>query len=137
MPQSLSSVLVHLVFSTKDRKPCIEPAVREKLHPYLATVARNADCECFRIGGESDHVHLAVRLSRTITMAGLIEDLKVTSSKWIKTQQGGLENFAWQRGYGAFSVGNGDLAALIAYIDGQEEHHRVRTFQEEYRAFLT
>jgi putative transposase len=136
MPQSLSSVLVHLVFSTKDREPSIDPGIRENLYPYLSTVARNADCECFRIGGVADHVHLAVRLSRTITIAGLVEDLKVSTSRWMKTQQSGLADFAWQRGYGAFSVGNGDLDALIAYSDGQEEHHRVRTFQEEYRAFL-
>jgi REP element-mobilizing transposase RayT len=81
-------------------------------------------------------VHLAVRLSRTITMAQLIEELKTSSSKWLKTQSPALAAFAWQRGYGAFSVGPSDLNALLHYIDTQEEHHKTRTFQDEYRAFL-
>ena len=136
MPQSLSYLLTHIVFSTKDRAPVLDPVVRSPLHAYLATVARSVDCECFRVGGIADHVHLAVRLSRTITMAQLIEELKTSSSKWLKTQSPALATFAWQRGYGAFSVGPSDLDALLHYIDTQEEHHRTRTFQDEYRAFL-
>ena len=137
MPQSLSYLLTHIVFSTKDRTPVLDPAVRPALQAYLATVARNVDCECFRVGGVADHVHLAVRISRTITMAQLIEELKTSSSKWLKTQSPALAAFAWQRGYGAFSVGPSDLHALLHYINTQEEHHRTRTFQDEYRAFLT
>jgi len=136
MPQSLSYLLTHIVFSTKDRAPVLEATVRPGLHAYLATVARNADCECFRAGGVPDHVHLAVRLSRTATMASLVEKLKTSSSKWLKTQSVLLTGFAWQRGYGAFSVGPSDLNALLRYIDTQEEHHKTRTFQDEYRAFL-
>jgi putative transposase len=136
MPQSLSYLLTHIVFSTKDRAPVLDATVRPALHAYLATVARNVDCECFRVGGVADHVHLAVRLSRTITMAQLIEDLKISSSKWLKTQSPALATFAWQRGYGAFSVGPSDLNALLHYIDTQEEHHKTRTFQDEYRTFL-
>jgi putative transposase len=137
MPQSLSYLLTHIVFSTKDRAPVLDATVRPALHAYLATVARNVDCECFRVGGVADHVHLAIRLSRTITMAHLIEELKTSSSKWLKTQSPALAAFAWQRGYGAFSVGPSDLNALLHYIDTQEEHHRTRTFQDEYRTFLT
>jgi len=81
-----------------------------------------------------DHVHLAIRFPRTITIAHLVEELKTSSSKWLKTQS--LAHFAWQNGYGAFSVGLSDLEALRKYIDSQEEHHRTQTFQEEYRAFL-
>jgi putative transposase len=136
MPQSLSYLLTHVVFSTKDRSQVLDPVARPTLHAYLATVVRNVDCECFRVGDVSDHVHLAVRLSRTITMAQLIEELKTSSSKWLKTQSPALASFAWQRGYGAFSVGPSDLNALLHYIDTQEEHHRTRTFQDEYRAFL-
>lgn len=136
MPQSLSYLLTHIVFSTKDRSPLLDSATRPALHAYLATVARNSDCECFRVGGVADHVHLAVRLSRTLTMASLIEELKTSSSKWLKNQSATLTSFAWQRGYGAFSVGPSDLNALLHYIDTQEEHHRTRTFQDEYRAFL-
>ncbi len=136
MPQSLSYLLTHIVFSTKDRAPVLDAPVRLSLHAYLATVARNVDCECFRVGGVADHVHLAVRLSRTITMAHLIEELKTSSSKWLKTQSPALAAFAWQRGYGAFSVSPSDLNPLLHYIDTQEDHHKTRTFQDEYRAFL-
>lgn len=113
MPQSLSYLLIHVVFSTKNRVPVLADAsVRLALHAYLATVARNADCECYRVGGIADHVHLAIRLSRTITTAKLVEELKTSSSKWLKTQSPDLAAFAWQRGYGAFSVGPADLDAL-------------------------
>ena len=86
MPQSLSYLLTHIVFSTKDRAPVLTETVRPAPFAYLATVSRNADCECFRVGAVADHVHLAVRMSRTITMAKLIEELKTSSSKWLKTQ---------------------------------------------------
>jgi REP element-mobilizing transposase RayT len=136
MPQSLSFVLTHVIFSTKDRVPVLEPAIQPGLHAYLAALARNMGCECYRAGGVADHVHLAIRLSRTITIADLVEGLKTPSSMWLKTQRPGLANFAWQRGYGSFSVGPADLDALREYIDNQAEHHRTRTFQEEYRMFL-
>jgi REP element-mobilizing transposase RayT len=136
MPQSLSLVIVHVIFSTKERRPFLAPATRPKLHAYLATVARNADCEAYRVGGVADHVHLAVRLSRTITIAQLVETLKTASSKWLKTEWPGLAAFSWQRGYGSFSVGPSDLDALRQYIDTQEEHHKTRSFQEEFRMFL-
>ena len=136
MPQSLSYLLVHIVFSTKDRAPILDASIRPDLYAYLATVARNDGCECYCVGGISDHVHLVIRLSRTLTIAHLIEELKTSSSKWLKTQSPALSQFSWQRGYGAFSVGPSDLEALRTYINDQEEHHRKRTFQEEYRAFL-
>ena len=136
MPQSLSLVIVHLVFSTKERQPFLDTTVRSSLYAYLATVARNAGCECYRAGGTADHVHLSIRLSRTITIANLVEQLKTSSSKWIKTQTPDVGAFSWQRGYGCFSVGPQDLEALLTYIDNQEEHHRKRTFQEEFRMFL-
>ena len=136
MPQSLSLVIIHVIFSTKDRQPLVDVALRPKLHAYLATVARTADCECYRAGGVTDHVHLAIRLSRTVTIADLVGELKTASSKWIKTQVPGLGGFAWQRGYACFSVGPADLKALESYIDDQEAHHRTRTFQEEFRMFL-
>ena len=136
MAQSLSLVLVHIIFSTKDRFPCLDPSTRPHLHAYLATVARNAKCEGYRVGGTGDHVHLAVRLSRTAAIAELVEELKTSSSKWLKMQRPELRRFSWQRGYGAFSVGPDELQALVTYVDNQLEHHRVRTFQEEYLALL-
>lgn len=136
MPQSLSLTLVHLVFSTKDRMPLLTPDIRPDLYAYLATIARHDDGECYRVGGVEDHVHLAVRLSRTISIADLVSQLKSASSKWLKEQSPALAKFSWQRGYGAFSIGPKDLETVTTYIDGQEEHHRTRTFQDEYRQFL-
>jgi REP element-mobilizing transposase RayT len=136
MSQSFALIIVHLVFSTKGRAPVLNTSIRTALHAYLATVARNAGCECFRVGGVADHVHLAVSLSRITTTAKLVEELKTSSSKWLKTQSTALAAFAWQRGYAAFSVGPSDLAALRNYIDTQEQHHHKQTFEEELRAFL-
>jgi len=136
MPQSLSLVVIHVIFSTKERRPFLAPGIRPNLHAYLATVARNAGCECYRAGGVEDHVHLAIRLARTLTIADLVENLKTSTSKWLKTQSPDLAAFSWQRGYGCFSVGPTDLNALLAYIDNQEEHHRAKTFQEEFRMLL-
>jgi len=110
--------------------------IRPALHAYLATVSSNAGCECYRAGGVADHVHLAIRLSRTITVASLVETLKRSSSKWLKAQSPDLAKFSWQGGYGAFSVGPAYLDDLRRYIDDQEEHHRLHTFQDEYRNFL-
>ena len=120
MPQSLSLVIVHVIFSTKDRRPLLDTNTRPNLHAYLATVARNAGCECYRAGGVADHVHLAIRLSRTLTIADLVENLKTSSSKWLKAQSPMLKTFSWQRGYACFSVGPTDLDPLCAYIEKPE-----------------
>ncbi|QMV18065.1 IS200/IS605 family transposase [Granulicella sp. 5B5] len=136
MAQSLAFLLVHVIFSTKDRVPVLDVDVRPDLYAYLATVIRNNQCECFRVGGVGDHVHLAIRLSRTANVSDLVAELKASSSKWLKSQSPKLTKFAWQRGYGAFSVGPSDLNALIHYIDTQESHHKKQTFQDEFRAFL-
>jgi putative transposase len=111
-------------------------SIRPALNGYFATVARNSGCECFRVGGVADHVHLAIRLSRTISIAQLVEELKTSSSKWLKTQSPALSGVAWQGGYGAFSIGPASLEGLKRYIDTQEEHHQTRSFQQEYRKFL-
>ena len=136
MPQSLSHIVLHLIFSTKDRFPFIGADVRADLHAFLAGALREAGCDGLRVGGTDDHVHLAVGFSRTLSVAQLVADLKKSSSRWMKTQSAQLRKFAWQRGYSAFSVSPGDANALVEYIDGQEKHHRTRTFQDEYRAFL-
>jgi putative transposase len=136
MTLSLSFVVVHVIFSTKGRRPVLDEAICAELYPYLATVVRNAGCECYRVGGVADHVHIAIRLSRTTDIAKVVRELKATTSKWIKTKSPALAKFAWQRGYGAFSVGPADLKALVQYIDAQETHHRKRSFQDEFRAFL-
>ena len=136
MAQSLSNVLVHIIFSTRDRQPFLSNNIRPNMHAYLATVVRDSGSECYIAGGVADHVHLAVRLSRTQTIAELVSLLKVSSSKWIKAEFSDFHTFAWQNGYGAFSVSPPKLDALRAYIAGQEQHHQKRSFQDEYRAFL-
>ncbi|AEU35641.1 IS200/IS605 family transposase [Granulicella mallensis] len=136
MAQSLSYLLIHVIFSTKDRLPLLKEEIRPKLHAYLATVTRNAGCECYRVGGVADHIHLAILLSQTLAVAELVKELKISSSKWLKAQSPTLANFAWQSGYGVFSVGSSDLEVLKKYIDMQEEHHKTLTFQQEYRIFL-
>lgn len=136
MPQSFDSVLVHLVFSTKHREPCLATPVRAPLWAYLATLAAQTGCLCHRVGGTADHVHLAVKLARTVSVAALVEELKTESSKWLKRQSPELSQFAWQRGYGVFSVGPAGLAQLVAYIDTQEEHHRDHDWPAEYRHLL-
>ena len=136
MPQSHANILLHVIFSTKERLPFLTPDVAPQLHAYLATATRNLDCECYRVGGIVDHVHLAVRLSRTLTTAKLVETIKSSSSKWMKDQPPELSKFAWQKGYGAFSISQSHLTKLTHYIDNQEEHHRTQTFQDEYRDLL-
>ncbi len=136
MPQSLSNILIHLIWSTKDRHPWLEPGIREKTHAFLAGAVRQCDCEAYRVGGMADHVHLAVRLSRTLSVADLVKEIKTASSKWLKTQDSGFAEFYWQQGYGAFSVVMSQKETLFQYIETQEEHHRTHTFQYEYRVFL-
>lgn len=126
-------VIIHVILSTKERRPFLVPDTRPKLHAYLATVARNADCEAYRLGGVADHVHLAIRISRTVTIAKWVETLKTASSKWLKTESPDLAAFSWQRGHGCFSVGPSDLEALKDYIDSQEEYHETWTFQDGFR----
>ncbi len=136
MPQSLSSILIHLVFSTKKREPYITPEIEPELHAYLAAVFRECHSPALTINGTADHVHTLFTLSRTITVADLVEEVKKRSSKWAKTKGGTYRNFQWQSGYGAFSVSQSNAAAVKKYITGQKEHHRRKTFEEEYRSFL-
>ena len=136
MSQSLSYVLLHVIFSTKDRQSFLKPRIRPDVHAYLATVARNKGCEAYRVNGVEDHVHLVIRLSRTITIANLVSALKTSSSQSIKKQWSSLSQFSWQRGYGIFSVGPTYKDALCKYIDEQEEHHRGISFQDEFRKLL-
>ncbi len=136
MPQSLSSILTHLVFSTKRREPFITPAIETELHPYLATIFRALKSPSLCIDGTADHVHVLFSLARVITIADLVEEAKTESSKWIKTKGREFRNFHWQKGYGAFSIGQSNVASLKRYIRGQKQHHQRVSFQDEYRKFL-
>ena len=136
MPQSLSRVLVHLVFSTKHRAPVLAPAVLLELHPYLSVVLNNEDCPSLQVGGVADHVHLLFGLSRTRTIAQVVENVKTSSSKWLKTKDSALAEFHWQSGYGAFSVSASNAGDVVDYIRDQPKHHAKKCFQDEFRSFL-
>jgi REP element-mobilizing transposase RayT len=135
MPQSLSKVLVHLIFSTKHREPLISQEIRPRLHSYIVGILDNLNSPSIQTGGVEDHVHVLFALARTVSQAELVEELKKSSSKWMKAD-GSTPEFSWQAGYGAFSIGESQADAVVCYIQKQEEHHRRMTFQEEYRKFL-
>jgi len=136
MSQSLSSILIHLIFSTKNREPFITTEIAVELQPYMATILRELKSPSLAIDGTADHIHVLFSLSRTITVAQLVEEVKTSTSKWVKTKGQPLRNFQWQRGYGAFSIGESNVPTLKRYIRNQQEHHRRVAFQDEYRKFL-
>jgi putative transposase len=137
MPQSLSKILVHTVFSTKERRPYLRnPSLRQELHQYLGGVLNNLKCPPLIIGGVEDHVHILSQLGRTIEPSELVKEVKRVSSIWIKSQSAGDSDFAWQAGYGMFSIGFSQIDSVRRYIAHQEEHHKTRTFQDEFRAIL-
>ena len=134
MPQSLVQVYVHIVFSTKDRRPFLENKVlRERAHAYLAKICHNQGAPSLKVGGVEDHVHILCRLAKVLSISNLLQELKRDSSKWLKQQDPTCKEFYWQRGYGAFSVSPWDVDDLLGYIDNQEEHHKHETFQDEFR----
>jgi len=136
MTQSLSAINLHIVFSTKHRTPFFDdPELRVRMHAYIGGIVNNLGCVPITVGGVEDHVHILLRQSRTETTAKLVGTFKWNSSSWVKTA-GGSRHFEWQAGYGAFSVGWRDVDIERAYIEGQEEHHRRYSFQEEYRKQL-
>jgi REP element-mobilizing transposase RayT len=136
MPQSLSQIYVHLIFSTKHRQPLLFSPVREHMHAYLAAVLNNQDSPALEVAGTSDHVHALFRLSKSISLAKTVEEVKTSSSKWVKTQGHGLGSFHRQSGYGGFSEGPAKVEGVAEYTTQQEAHHQVATFQEEHRKLL-
>jgi REP element-mobilizing transposase RayT len=138
MPQSLAKIIVHTVFSTKGRRPFLEDLeLREELHRYMGGILANLECQPLIIGGVAGHVHLLSTLSRTCEAAEMVKEVKRGSSVWLKTQRADLADFSWQNGYGVFSIGQSQVPTVRRYINGQEEHHRTVSFQDEYRSFLT
>ena len=135
MPSTHLSLHFHIVFSTKDRHPFIDGGWRGRLHEYLGGLVRTADGIPEAIGGTADHVHLLAGLRATTPLATFVQDIKQTSSRWIH-EIIGVTGFAWQPGYGAFTVSVSNCGAVKEYIANQDEHHRTKTFQEEYVALL-
>jgi putative transposase len=135
MPSTHTSLHYHLVFSTRDRVPSIRTEVRERVHAYLGGVIRGIGGTPLEVGGVADHVHLVIGLKPVHPLADVMRTLKGDSSKWMHSEIG-IRDFAWQEGYGAFTVSQSNVEAVRAYVRNQEEHHRKRTFQEEYVEFL-
>ena len=134
MPQSLAQVWIHLVFSTKDRRPFLQnESLRTEMFKMLTHRVKESGCISASVGGHIDHVHLLIGLSRTITIAKLVEEIKKETSKWIKSHPQGTQLFQWQAGYGVFSVSHSMLDIVDGYIRSQDSHHAKRTFQDEFR----
>jgi REP element-mobilizing transposase RayT len=136
MPQSFVCLNCHLIFSTKYREPLLAPDWSPRLYQYIGGTLRAKESVLLAAGGMPDHIHLAVSLARQATIADVMRDIKANSSRWIHETFEKLRGFAWQTGYAAFSVSQSNLAEVKQYIANQSEHHRVRTFQEEFIMFL-
>ena len=137
MSQSLAQIYLHIVFSTKHRQPFLKgDQLLADLHAYLAGTCNRLEAPAIKVGGTCDHVHILCRLSRNLSPADLIRELKRESSKWVKTKGVALAGFSWQAGYGAFSISPTHVDALAAYIANQAEHHKQESFQDEFRRLL-
>src|SRR5450759_1391252 len=137
MPQSLSAVYIHLVFSTKERRPFLrDETVRELLYSQIGGISKKLGCAPIITGGVEDHVHLLARFGRTLTQAEWVKELKRVSNLWLKERGRDYADFEWQGGYADFSVSQSNLEPVKQYIAGQEEHHRKIGFQDELRALL-
>jgi REP element-mobilizing transposase RayT len=135
MPSTHLSLHIHVVFSTKNRRPYISEDCRDRLHAFLGGAVRTAGCVPQCIGGTSDHVHLLIGIRATHRLADVMRDIKQSSSRWVHETLG-IRDFGWQDGYGAFSVAPSQREAVKTYIKNQVKHHLKRTFQEEYVEFL-
>jgi len=136
MPQSLSAVYVHLVFSTKERRPFLrDETIRESLHAYLGGISKQLGCAPIITGGIEDHVHLLARFGRTITQAEWVKELKRVSNLWLKKEHQ-IRQFEWQGGYAGFSVSESNLEQVKKYINYQLEHHKKINLQDELRLLL-
>jgi len=135
MSQSLANIIVHLVFSTKDRRPLLRDEERAELHAYIAGVLKNHDSPLIEINSVRDHVHILFAQSKNHAPSKIVEQIKTASSTWIKTRHPWYSDFAWQSGYGEFSVSPIHVEPVREYIRDQEAHHKKEDFQTEYRRF--
>jgi putative transposase len=136
MAQTLVSLMLHVIFSTKNREPIITLEVEPELFAYMGGILKNHESRLLDAGGTADHVHLLISQSKNISLSSLMKDVKKDSSSWIKTKGREFRNFHWQDGYGRFSIGKSDIPELRKYIGTQKEHHKKRSFQEELIQFL-
>jgi REP element-mobilizing transposase RayT len=136
MPQSLAKILIHLVYSTRNRERILTEDIRDELHRYSAGILKEWESPAILINSVEDHVHILYSHSKNHSPSRIVEEVKKGSSKWLKTKGPSFAAFHWQNGYGAFSVSQSSAAEVLKYIENQKEHHRQKTFQEEFREFL-
>jgi len=136
MAHTYTSILIHYIFSTKYREKIITDELQDRLWPYMGGIARENRMKALAVGGVSDHVHLLISLPTTLSIAKAIQLIKGGSSKWVHDSFPNFQSFKWQEGYGAFSVSLSQMETVIGYIQRQKEHHRKKSFREEYVAFL-
>jgi len=136
MPHSFSNLLIHAVFSTKDRARCLDDSLRSNLFPYIGGILRSVRAEPRLVNGTEDHVHILVGLPTDLSVADCLRAVKANSSRWIHEMSPPHRGFAWQDGYGAFTVSASNEEAVFEYIRRQEQHHRHVSFQEEFVALL-
>ena len=136
MGQSLVKNYIHIVFSTKNREALIFPPFEEELHKYLGGICNHLECQVIKVGGFVDHVHILCMLSKKISVMKLVEELKTSSSKWMKTRDKTLEFFYWQDGYGAFSVDAKGVDRVASYIENQHVHHKGKAYKDELISLL-
>ena len=136
MPQSFASLHIHLVFSTKHRQPFMNNDLRPRLFEYIGGIARQNDSVLVAAGGTEDHIHLLTSLGRRIAVADAVRIIKTNSSGWIHDEFKELRDFQWQQGYGAFAVSFSNIVSVKQYLANQEEHHRKRSYQDEFRELL-
>ena len=134
MPQSLSKIYVHLVFSTKGRTETIPKTHLAEVHAYVAEIFNNHGCPAIQVGGTANHIHILFLLGKQANLSEIVRTVKSSTTRWINEKNNNpFHKFFWQEGYGAFSVSNSHVDAVVAYIKGQEEHHRKVSFQDEFR----
>jgi putative transposase len=136
MSQSLHNLWAHIIFSTKYRQRIIHPDIEPELYAYISTVLKYSGSSCLLINGDSDHIHILIRQSKIHPVPKLVEEVKKSSSRWIKTKNPIYAKFKWQNGYAAISVGPTEVERIKRYIEKQKEHHKKKNFKEEFVEYL-
>ncbi len=136
MASTLTNLVYHIIFSTKNRKPMLIPELQEELYHYIGGIVKGEGGLLLQIGGMPDHVHLAIKLKPVHSLSEVMQKVKGNSSKWINEQKRLTNKFSWQSGYGAFTVSESQIPTVIQYIKNQETHHEVLSFQDEFIRIL-
>jgi len=134
--QSLTSLLIHIIFGTKNRTPYLDDEINQELYLYIAKILQNHNCQSLRIGGTDDHIHVLCVIAKNLSVGKIVEEIKTSSSKWVKTKGLKYQEFYWQPGYGAFSVSSSHRDIVCKYISNQKQHHQKITFIDEFCSLL-